>query len=435
VWDENTMRPVRFDRDSRRGHAVVLKQKKLRRGVAMRYTFSLLAMGFLCLAAQAQRGGPGGDRGSGGGGPPSSGGVGGFSGGGFRGMPTADDSFNQLVQSYGGTGDALDYSKVSQERRDRFNRFASFGNMPQMPTSGIITRDQYRVEFAKRMESMQSRWGGGGNNSFIRGGPPTATAPGSPTPSGSVTMTVNSMNVAPSTAPNMAPPGERPVAEEEVQRFIRRYDKDNDSRVSFAEAQESDRLKPVFAFYDKNADGFLDSAEFRTYVQDRFNGRSPESMAAGHAPPPQGSYDPRGGYDRGGDSSRKETPPAEEEKPVVYRYGKLPTKELPSWWDRLDTDKDGQIGLYEWRAEKSNTMAEWIGMDLNADGYLPAEEYIRFKKQKDNPSSTAASSSSLSASIANESSKDSKDSKEAKDNKKKDDKKDKGGKSNPFRDR
>ena len=41
----------------------------------------------------------------------------------------------------------------------------------------------------------------------------------------------------------------------------------------------------------------------------------------------------------------------DERRPTVYRAGKLPTG-MPDWFDRLDTDRDGQVGLYEWVKDK-----------------------------------------------------------------------------------
>jgi len=79
-------------------------------------------------------------------------------------------------------------------------------------------------------------------------------------------------------------------------------------------------------------------------------------------------------------------PPQEEEdrqdggerRPVVYRAGKLP-KDLPPWWAELDTDQDGQIGLYEWRLG-GKALEEFAEMDLNGDGLLTAEEYLKYAK-------------------------------------------------------
>ena len=68
----------------------------------------------------------------------------------------------------------------------------------------------------------------------------------------------------------------------------------------------------------------------------------------------------------------------EDVRPAVYRYGKLP-KEAPSWFTELDTDKDGQIGLYEWR-KAGRPMSEFAEMDLNNDGFVTAEEWLRCQR-------------------------------------------------------
>ncbi|MBP3959199.1 EF-hand domain-containing protein [Gemmata sp. G18] len=85
---------------------------------------------------------------------------------------------------------------------------------------------------------------------------------------------------------------------------------------------------------------------------------------------------PAGGWDQR-QFEKKET---EEERPIAMRYGKLP-KDLPSWFDQDDTDKDGQIGLYEWR-KAGKDMKEFTEMDLNNDGFVTADEYLRFARQR-----------------------------------------------------
>ena len=100
-----------------------------------------------------------------------------------------------------------------------------------------------------------------------------------------------------------------------------------------------------------------------------------------------GNFDPNGGFGGGGfggggggwDQRNFEKKETEEEKPIAMRYGKLP-KDLPEWFDKDDSDKDGQIGLYEWRAARRD-MVEFTSMDLNGDGFVTADEYLRFKRQ------------------------------------------------------
>lgn len=93
----------------------------------------------------------------------------------------------------------------------------------------------------------------------------------------------------------------------------------------------------------------------------------------------QGGWDPngQGGWGQRPPFEKKDT---EEERPVAMRYGKLP-KDLPPWFDDLDTDKDGQVSLYEWRKGSKETR-EFTEMDLNGDGLVTADEYLRFARQK-----------------------------------------------------
>jgi len=103
---------------------------------------------------------------------------------------------------------------------------------------------------------------------------------------------------------------------------------------------------------------------------------------------PGGWGDPNGGWGGPGDWSQGNMdgrPPfekkqVEEERPIAMRYGKLP-QGLPSWYDELDTDKDGQVSLYEWRKAGKDTK-EFTEMDLNGDGLITADEYLRFTRLK-----------------------------------------------------
>ncbi len=80
---------------------------------------------------------------------------------------------------------------------------------------------------------------------------------------------------------------------------------------------------------------------------------------------------------------------ADEPKPKVYRYGHLP-EGLPPYFYTADgdMDKDGQVGLYEWAklwdpkgvGLSEEKLAEFKALDLNADGLITAEEYLRVKR-------------------------------------------------------
>jgi len=61
-------------------------------------------------------------------------------------------------------------------------------------------------------------------------------------------------------------------------------------------------------------------------------------------------------------------------RPDVWRAGKLP-KELPTWFKELDTDRDGQVALYEWRRGGMD-IDEFGDWDRNNDGYITPEEAL-----------------------------------------------------------
>ncbi len=54
---------------------------------------------------------------------------------------------------------------------------------------------------------------------------------------------------------------------------------------------------------------------------------------------------------------------------------------LPDWFTGLDLDKDGQISLFEWRKGDRATVL-FQEMDLNGDGLLTKDEYIRYVRLK-----------------------------------------------------
>src|SRR5262249_39674756 len=90
----------------------------------------------------------------------------------------------------------------------------------------------------------------------------------------------------------------------------------------------------------------------------------------------------RGGWGNGQwGQDGQAAPPEEEKRRIVYRVGKLPPelKTVAPWFEELDKDKDGQVGLYEWKAAGKSTK-EFLTMDKNADGFLTVEEVLRFHK-------------------------------------------------------
>src|SRR5438105_2788895 len=178
------MNPARIDGDNSPARGLGLQSPgySRREGLAMRLRKltkwvaggSLLALALSVSPDASQGQFPGGDRGGrkgdrgGFGGDRSGGGFG--RGGGF----SADSSFDRMVQATGATGgDVVDYSRLSPEYREQTNqRLQMMGQQP-LPTSGTVTRDQYRQQFTQRMDAMRSRFGGmGGGNTMMMAAPP-----------------------------------------------------------------------------------------------------------------------------------------------------------------------------------------------------------------------------------------------------------------------
>jgi len=143
-----------------------------------------------------------------------------------------------------------------------------------------------------------------------------------------------------------------------------------------AAARRGSRIWDERAKWDTNRNGTIELAEYLEY----YRTRNSMSIQISRTAPP----DP--------------VKPIEVEKrPTVYRVGNMP-KELPSWFEEADKDKDGQVGLYEWKAS-GKSVSEFMAMDQNGDGFITVEEILRHQRvvaratdspSVGNPSSPAA---------------------------------------------
>jgi len=72
--------------------------------------------------------------------------------------------------------------------------------------------------------------------------------------------------------------------------------------------------------------------------------------------------------------TRNRSTTEDNDRPIVYRAGRLPA-DLPGWFDRLDRDRDGQVGLYEWR-DSDWPVEDFQRLDRNGDGFLTIAEIM-----------------------------------------------------------
>lgn len=267
-------------------------------------------------------------------------GQGGFGGpGGGRGMMggNPDDFFNMIARGK----DVIRRDDVDPMFQRMFDRMAERMGI----TNGQITREQFR----QASEQMQQRMREGG----------------------------------------FGGPGGGDAGDRFMESRFRQYDKNGDGLLGADEMP--DALKGERDKWDKNKDGFIDLAEFKEYAKERFGAnRPPEAPAPGtpETPAPAAGTDPNNGM------PTPELPP-DVVRPIVYRTGFLP-KELPSWFTEMDLDKDAQVSLNEW-CKGAKTMSEFTavaaeerfaaivgkfrGMDGNDDGFVTAEEVLRYLKQ------------------------------------------------------
>jgi len=194
---------------------------------------------------------------------------------------------------------------------------------------------------------------------------------------------------------------------------FKRLDTDGDGKLNQNEMPGP--LRFGLQKYDKNSDGLIDLYEFREYFSARMVGSGEDSSTRNIA------------------SIIIEVEELDR-KPVVYRPGGVTLAGLPAWFKELDTDKDGQVAMFEWRRggsalEKhsiSPDLDEFAKWDLDGDGYITPDEALRFLAGASNTPRTATLGSSGSRSSERPSNpwsgfggfgKDKKDKKEKKDKK------------------
>jgi Ca2+-binding EF-hand superfamily protein len=109
---------------------------------------------------------------------------------------------------------------------------------------------------------------------------------------------------------------------------------------------------------DADGNGRISKDEYREYFRRKASAKSETLTAA-----------------KNGENPMKQ--PADNKAPA-----KVGKNGLPDWFTTLDTDKDGQISLFEWRQDK-RAVELFEEMDLDKDGLITRDEYLRYLKLKE----------------------------------------------------
>ena len=290
-------------------------------------------------------------------------GPGGFGGrGGSRWDPA------EMFKQYANGKDVITVAEVqstsrrmtTEQLRERMNTFLQKKGI----TNGKMTLAQYQEYTDETRREFMEKFAKGGFK-FGPGGAAPGSTPGA-TP----------------TTPGAAPPNPADV-DAQAKELFARLDTDKDGSLSLTEMETARRsgLSSIYDArdrWDANKNGSIDLAEFTAYYKDSIARRG--SWNGQPAP---------------------EAPPEEDKRPVVYRVGKLPPelKTVAPWFEALDKDKDGQVGLYEWKSA-GREIKEFLAMDANADGFVTVEELLRHYKvttKKDDKKGTTGTSTAVAA--------------------------------------
>jgi len=140
---------------------------------------------------------------------------------------------------------------------------------------------------------------------------------------------------------------------EDADKVFRVLDRDGDGVLCKEELTL--RLRDEQARADADGNGRIDKDEYRLYFQRRVTVAVETASAKNEK------------------GSRAADPKAPAAKSSVA---------MPDWFTTLDTDMDGQIALHEWR-KAGRSIETFMEMDLDSDGLLTREEYLRFIRKNE----------------------------------------------------
>jgi EF hand len=202
-------------------------------------------------------------------------------------------------------------------------------------SNGQLTRDQFSTYMEQRMAQFQ---GGGNRMGGMPGG--RGGVRGQPTPQDD---------------------------ERQAEIWFNQMDKNKDGQLDPAEMEAT--LLEEKDVWDTNHDGLINLEEYKEYYKARM-----ASLRQQNGQNPGNGWNPAQAF-------MDQQDQVEDKRLTVYRVGNLPLRELPQWYSQLDSDRDGQIGLYEWKAA-GRPIEEFKAIDINSDGFITVDEALHWQKKQ-----------------------------------------------------
>ncbi|MGF1577778.1 MAG: hypothetical protein ACFCD0_00280 [Gemmataceae bacterium] len=174
-------------------------------------------------------------------------------------------------------------------------------------------------------------------------------------------------------------------AKVKTKEYFDKQDKNRDGQLDVSEMSE--RLKRFhYKQFDKNGDGKINRSEAEAYViayqTNTLRRRGNDQQTNPKRP------------SKAGVARRIVIEEVDPTRPTVFAIGKLP-KDIMNWYTENDIDKDGQVGLYEWR-KTGQPVSKFLELDCNSDGLITPDEIVRHQErivQKNEQASQRSSSS------------------------------------------
>jgi Ca2+-binding EF-hand superfamily protein len=236
---------------------------------------------------------------------------------------------------------------------------------------GQITRDEIANQWRER--------GGRSRRNEEAGNTPSPAPPKANNPLSTPVQPLNQANTT--TTLTITPASTSPTSRLAELEFQRR-DRNGDGYLDSSEMP--DELRAELNRWDTNRDGLIDVNEYKAWYEARRAQRQLERDQA-QRQLERNQYNTvvwQNGWN-GANPGTTSSSSSAENKPPVYRAGKLPKELQPPkhWFTAVDTDNDGQISLCEWR-KSGRPLEEFYQIDRNGDGFLTIEEVLAYEKSR-----------------------------------------------------